>query len=270
MTVDDLFSPLQQLCEGVGNKILSLYKKKSLKIYKKKDATPVTEADFAAHDLIASFLSENYPFPVISEESSNNPRCLPTGTYWLIDPLDGTKNFIAGNDDFTVNIALIKNNSPCLGAVYLPTTGEFYYSDKQRGAFLFSGLGGKKKISVAKSSERNNLRIMVSRQYNNIYSKKIEKLLDSKVSFIKRGSSLKFCYIASGLADLYVRVSPTSVWDTAAGQCLVECAGGEVVTPAGASLLYDKEYLNPFFLASSKNIKNIGNIFNMHNFAEGN
>ena len=106
---------------------------------------------------------------------------------------------------------------------------------------------------------------MVSRKYKNIDGKKIEKLLNSKVSFIKRGSSLKFCYIASGLADLYIRDYPTSVWDTAAGQCLVECAGGVVSTYMGNSLLYDKEYLNPSFLAYSKNIKNINNIFNIYN-----
>ena len=138
MIVDDSFIQLQQLCELAGIRYLVYIKRNHLKFIK-EDTTPVTDADFIAHDLISSFLSKNYTYPIVSEESSNNPRCLPTGTYWLIDPLDGTKNFIDGNDDFTVNIVLINNKIPYLGVIYLPTTREFYYSDKQRGA-LFSKL----------------------------------------------------------------------------------------------------------------------------------
>ena len=241
MKESDILDALYLICKEAGKKILNFYEKKTLKVFTKDDNTPVTEADIAAHELIVQELKKISSLPIISEENSNNPPRLPSGSYWLIDPLDGTKNFIAKNTDFSINIALIKDKAPQLGCIYLPVFKEYYCGDKKNGAFLWDEFGNKKSIFVSPNKQPTKIKMLVSRHSK--LPTAIKKAIETRVEFIELGASRKFCHIACGKADIYIRVAPTSVWDTAAGQCIVEAAGG-LVTDAttGEALTYQDTY----------------------------
>ena len=212
----------------------------------KEDHSPVTEADLASNDLITSELRSLFPeIPIVSEEGEQES---PTNLFFLVDPLDGTKEFINGFPDFTVNIALIENHRPVLGVVHLPMTGETY-SGNHSGAQKSLG---DQSWPIEVSSRKRRLRIVTSRSH---LDKETEDFIEGfeNTDVIKAGSSVKFCLIAEGVAEMYPRFSRTMEWDTAAGQAVLEAAGGKVLnSKTGKELTYGKPgYENPGFVAVS-------------------
>ena len=251
-----LIDELIVISKEAGEAILSVYNS-DFDYQMKDDLSPLTEADKISHQIIYKRLTEITPdIPIISEEGSSIAFNIRSSwkQYWLIDPLDGTKEFLKRNGEFTVNIALIENNRPILGIIHIPITNETYWGSKKTGSFYTKGNKDAKKISVSKGI-KSYIRIMASRSHS---SDTLESLLKKieKYKIINRGSSLKFCLIASGYADVYPRFGPTSEWDTAAGEAIVTFAGGMVVTLENKLIKYNlkESYLNPSFIVSNNKI----------------
>jgi len=217
----------------------------------KDDVSPVTEADEAANALITDRLLALTPgVPVIAEESyaAGQPPPAPGQLYWLVDPLDGTKEFIAGRDEYTVNIALIEGGRPLLGVVQLPALDELYLGIVGQTAFRRQGAGQARPIR-ARKVPGEGATVLVSRSH---YDASTERLLAGVAVRETRaaGSSVKFCLIAAGEADIYPRLGRTMEWDTAAGHAVLIAAGGSVCTLDGAALGYGKPgLLNPALIA---------------------
>ena len=217
----------------------------------KKDHSPLTEADIASHDLIVKSLHHITPgIPILSEESADisfSTRASWTH-YWLVDPLDGTKEFIKQNGEFTVNIALIEEQVPILGVIVIPVTGVAYAAARNLGALRHDG-NSVKALNVRQPATKP-WRVAVSRSHINQTTKTfIRNLVSSEPVSI--GSSLKFCLLVEGQADIYPRFSPTSEWDTAAAQCIIEEAGGAITDVELKPLRYNTKnsFINPYFLA---------------------
>ena len=226
----------------------------------KDDGSPVTLADREAEAFIMMSLQAFMPdIPVIGEESvalGQIPKIASSEYFWLVDPLDGTKEFIAGNDEFTVNIALIKDNRTVLGVVYAPATGILYAGHGEGTAIRWSQDTDKDKSVRVRPAPDEGLTIVASRNHGN--DEKLNTLLESfKVKkLIQYGSSLKICAIAEGKADMYPRLGPTCEWDTAAAQAVLEAAGGVLTDMDGSSFTYGhkvRDFLNPEFVAASEN-----------------
>ena len=229
----------------------------------KSDGSPVTQADRSAEALIEKNLFEITPdIPIIGEEAAEAgklPDIDKVDYFWCVDPLDGTKEFISGSGDFTVNIALIHNKRPLLGVVYAPFTGEIFSGAVGEGAFmmredLVQGRDQKDKEISVRPLPAEGLTVMASKSHGN--SEKLDKFLESyKVAKLsKRGSSLKICQIACGKADIYPRMGPTCEWDTAAAHAVLLAAGGDIIDFNGKTLTYghqDRSFLNPEFIALS-------------------
>lgn len=249
-----------------GALIMEVYNSDDFQVNLKSDKTPLTLADRLAHDTIKSDLSKTF-IPVLSEEGRNIVYEERKGWeyFWIVDPLDGTKEFIKRNGEFTVNIALIHNRFPLLGVVYVPVSQELYFSFIPEGAYKVSGVIPTKEasfcydnlLSIAQqlpfTAKRNNLIIVESRSHTSDETLEYIECIKSKhpdAISISRGSSLKMCMIAEGNADLYPRLSLSSEWDTAAGQAIVEGAGFKVLTyETQERMSYNKEeLLNPWFL----------------------
>ena len=234
-----------------GAAILKVYESGDVKLTHKHDRSPVTEADRAAHQAIVEGLSALTPdWPVLSEESSHidfDERA-QWSRYWLVDPLDGTREFLSHNGEFTVNIALIDDHEPVLGVVYAPARQLLYYGIPGTGAFRAHADEPAAAI-VVKRHAATPLRVVGSRSHR---GESLDNLLShlGEHEMIPVGSSLKFCMIAEGSADLYPRLGPTSEWDTAAAHAVVLAAGGYVTTTAGLPLSYNHspDLLNPHFL----------------------
>ena len=217
----------------------------------KADQSPLTAADLASHQTLCEGLRQLTPdIPVLSEESAQIafserarwPR------YWLVDPLDGTKEFIKRNGEFTVNIALIEAHRAVLGLVLIPAQNRCYYASLSTGAYRQDGDGAPQKLSVTRPAA-HPLRVVGSRSHaGQALSDYVARL--GEHIFVPVGSALKFCLVAEGSADIYPRLGPTSEWDTAAAQCVVEAAGGQVITLDGEPLRYNQKnsLLNPHFL----------------------
>lgn len=241
-----------RIARRAGDAILAVYRS-DFAVEHKADRSPLTEADLAAHRVIAAGLAEIAPaLPVLSEE-----RLAPSfderrgwRRYWLVDPLDGTREFVKRNGEFTVNIALIEDGEPVLGVVFAPVLDELAHAVRGGGAMLERG-GESFALNVARRSGPP-LRVMGSRSHDD---GRLNGFLErvGAHELIALGSSLKFCRLAEGEADLYLRYGPTSEWDTAAGQCVLEEAGGAVTDLAGATLRYNQResLLNPEFVASA-------------------
>lgn len=218
----------------------------------KEDKSPLTAADLASHDYLMGALEALSPgYPVVSEECTDVVDAAPESreTYWLIDPLDGTREFVRRNGEFTVNIALIHRHRPVFGVVYAPALGITYFASEGCGAFRQQGDTEPMPIHVTATAARPP-RVVASRSHG---SPELELFLArlGRHERVAVGSSLKFCLVAEGRADIYPRMGPTSEWDTAAAQCVVEEAGGAVVDLDGLPLRYNAgpSILNPFFLA---------------------
>ncbi|XPV75568.1 MAG: 3'(2'),5'-bisphosphate nucleotidase CysQ [Desulfovibrio sp.] len=234
-----------------GRAILEIYSQAELAVEEKNDGSPLTKADLASHNVICQALEKLYPdTPVLSEESKAISADVRQGwgDYFLIDPLDGTKEFVNRNGEFTVNIALICNNRPVLGVVYAPVLDTFWYAAKGEGAFKRVGQEPSQQIHAPETDLSKTVKVVGSRSHA---SPKLLSFLEKfeKTEIIPMGSSLKLCCVADGSADMYPRMGLTSEWDIAAADIVVSEAGGEVVQFSGKPLEYNKtDLLNPFFI----------------------
>ncbi|MCW9025617.1 MAG: 3'(2'),5'-bisphosphate nucleotidase CysQ [Gammaproteobacteria bacterium] len=216
----------------------------------KSDCTPLTEADLAAHRVIEASLQALTPgIPILSEESRppSYPERSQWKRYWLIDPLDGTREFINRNGEFTVNIALIEGNEAVLGIVYAPVVGSLYYAAKGEGAFKKSCLDAPVRIKVRECCPEKVVIAGSRSHHGEEFKQFVANLPDCRI--IPMGSALKSCLVAEGKADIYARLGPTSEWDTAAAQIIVEEAGGLITDTHMRPLSYNTkdELLNPHF-----------------------
>jgi 3'(2'), 5'-bisphosphate nucleotidase len=227
----------------------------ALRLEHKADESPLTAADLAAHQIITAGLARLTPeWPVVSEEGAHLPYAERAHwrRFWLVDPLDGTREFLSGNGEYTVNIALIQDGAPLLGVVYVPATGLGYSGIVGVGAWRSRGSPETlEAIAVAgRGREATPLRVVGSRSHR---GQSLDRLLEriGPHEFVPMGSSLKFCVLAEGGADVYPRLGPTSGWDTAAGDAVLRGAGGRVLRLDGAPLDYNRGegWLNPDFVA---------------------
>jgi 3'(2'), 5'-bisphosphate nucleotidase len=249
---------LNPIMLAAGAEIMRIYAT-DFAVLTKDDASPVTEADQKAEAIILAGLKHIAPgIPVIAEEEAAAGRFPTTaGTFFLVDPLDGTKEFVSKNGEFTVNIALIEDGKPVLGAVYAPAIGKIWWGAVGHGAFMAEVVDGvigePRGISVR--TPESGLIAVGSRSHGGAETQ--EYLAAFTVTeFVAAGSSLKFCLIAEGLADIYPRMGRTMEWDTAAGDAVLRAAGGRVETLDGKTLKYGKrfqdndgDYANPHFVA---------------------
>lgn len=237
--------------EGVGAKAVGATQK--------PDGSPLTRADLQAHQIISTRLAALTPgVPVVSEEDSQSMAArLPTGDFWLIDPLDGTKEFLAQNGEFTVNIALVRDGKAVFGVVVAPVLGQAYWGGDGLGAFREMD-GRVQAIRVATPAAPGQpLRVLASKSHLNAETVEFIRQLGA-YELVQAGSSLKFCRLAEGAADVYPRLGPTCEWDTAAAQAIVEAAGGQMTQLDGAPLRYGKpDVLNPHFVASSAPLRDL-------------
>jgi 3'(2'), 5'-bisphosphate nucleotidase len=250
MNYQELLEPLVELATAAGDRILEVYVT-DFNVQSKGDESPLTQADLASHRTIVAGLRElTHDIPVLSEEGG-----MPAFAerrywhrYWLIDPLDGTKEFVNRNGEFTVNIALVVNGKPVLGVVHVPVQHTTYTGCEGHGADKRIGGGRPERIRVANRASLPP-RVVGSRSHRGA---SLDSFLERLGAFdmVPMGSSLKFCVVAEGGADVYPRLGPTSEWDTAAAQAVVEQAGGKVVTADGAALTYNQkeDILNPWFV----------------------
>ncbi|WP_341303999.1 3'(2'),5'-bisphosphate nucleotidase CysQ [Pseudomonas sp. TMP25] len=225
-------------------------------VNEKADASPVTAADMAAHHILNDGLLALAPdIPVLSEEAADIALSVRAQwqRWWLVDPLDGTKEFIAGSEEFTVNVALIENGRVVFGVVGIPASGQCYYGGAGLGAWCADAAGVSEAISV-RLVPQEAFTLVASRRHSSPAQEALlaglsERFGDLQLASV--GSSLKFCLLAEGNADCYPRLAPTSQWDTAAAQGVLEGAGGEVLTLQGEVLTYEarESLLNPYFLA---------------------
>ena len=251
-----------------GAKIMGVYTDPNadFEIEKKADNSPLTIADRKAHEVICGILSATN-IPVLSEEGKKLPfeSRKEWNELWIVDPLDGTKEFIKKNGEFTVNIAYVKNGTPEAGVIYIPVKEELYFGDCECGAFkvenissvsedeTFSSLADKA-VKLPLKEDRDKFVVVASRSHLSPETEEfIEKMkeLHNDIETVSKGSSLKLCLIAEGKADIYPRFAPTMEWDTAAGHAIIRAAGKEVYhTDEQTPLSYNKEdLLNPWFIA---------------------
>jgi len=236
-----------RIARDAGEKILEIYQR-DFDIVIKADSSPLTEADLAAHQIIAAGLAQLTPeIPVLSEEDANIDWSLRQTwkQFWLVDPLDGTKEFINKNGEFTVNIALIEAGKPVLAVVYAPVLDKLYFADREH-AYLTTA--EKANIRLQVKAPTDILKVVGSRSHPSPdLAEYLAKL--GQYEMVTVGSSLKFCLIAEGLADIYPRLGPTMEWDTGAGHCIAEKAGAIVCKLDGQALRYNQQesLLNPFF-----------------------
>ena len=239
------------IAREAGAVIAGIYRQPDPVVETKADNSPLTVADRAAHTCIVAGLKRLTPgMPVWSEESAEIPweTRRHWREFWLVDPLDGTKEFIGRNGEFTVNIALVRDHAPVLGVVHAPVTRRDYYGWLGGGAFRADDGGPGQHIRI-RSPAPAPVRVTGSRSHRDAAMNDLLRSIGPH-SFVAVGSSLKFCLVAEGAADLYPRFGATSAWDTAAGQAVVEAAGGQVRSLAGEVLRYNRApaVLNPSFV----------------------
>ena len=249
---EQLLESVCRIAREAGELIMPWFRAPDLQARRKSDRSQVTEADEAAERLILERLAELTPdIPVVAEESVAAGRVPKVGDlpFWLVDPLDGTREFIRRIPEFTVNIALIEQRRPVMGAVYLPASGELYAGRKGGGAFMEDS-GGRRKIAI-RPFPSTGITVTVSRTYG--AGRDIDRFLAryDVARQIDAGSSLKFCLIARGEADVYPRYGGSNEWDTAAGHAVLAAAGGSVrEIDDGPELRYGKaRFSNPWFIA---------------------
>ncbi|MEP2642580.1 3'(2'),5'-bisphosphate nucleotidase CysQ [Roseobacter sp.] len=260
MDYDKLVTVMRRLSIEAGARIMEIYEADDFDVKVKSDDSPVTAADEAADALISAGLRAAFPDVMLVTEEQSDTHSISGDTFLIVDPLDGTKEFIHRRGDFTVNIALVEGGVPTRGVVFAPAKGRMFYTDaagqsvEETGALAVDQVGPTQKISVS-DAQNDALMVVASKShrdqatddYINKYAVKDMK---------SAGSSLKFCLVATGEADLYPRVGRTMEWDTAAGHAVLSGAGGVVVrfddlTP----LMYGKDgYANPFFIAAAPSV----------------
>jgi 3'(2'), 5'-bisphosphate nucleotidase len=250
----NFLTEIHAIARVAAAKILEIYHSGDFGIEAKADHSPLTLADKAAHEIIVRALNTLTPdWPILSEESALLPfeQRAQWTRYWLVDPLDGTREFIQRNGEFTVNIALIEDHCPVLGVVFVPVSGVCYAAAQGVGAFKYSPNAPTQTLRV-RPSQPDHSTLVGSRSHSNTRTENFLTCLrqHTRISLTGMGSSLKLCLVAEAAADLYPRLGPTSEWDTAAAQCVVEQAGGQVTDLHLQPLRYNtKDTLrNPYFL----------------------
>ena len=239
-----------------GVEIIKIYKKKVTKKYK-SDNTPVTNADIKANDIICKGLKRHFPdISIVSEEQVKKGKAAKK--FWLVDPLDGTKEFLKGNGEFTVNIGLIENKKPVFGIIYMPTKNKLYFTKDKKSYFSkLSKKGQLTNIRKIRVKKRNKNIVILSRSHSLAKSEieKAKKIIFQRFNadkIIRSGSSIKLCYIAHGVANIYPRFGTTMEWDTAAGDAILRFAGGRIRTLDRKILRYGKRsFKNTSFIARS-------------------
>jgi len=249
---DRMIEAVKSIARLAGDQILSFYGQ-TIPVEKKSDDSPLTKADLAAHRVIVEGLRElDDSIPVLSEEAAEIPYDARQSwdQFWVVDPMDGTKEFIKQTGEFTVNIALVQQHAPVLGVIYVPAQERFYWALKDQGAFKQGNLESSLAIQV-RTVDEGNLGIVASRDHAGpMVTELLERFPAAQTQSM--GSSLKFCLVAEGQADIYLRDVPTMEWDTAAAQCIVEQAGGVVQDLDGKRLAYNKKELrNPSIITLS-------------------
>ena len=243
--MNNILESIHQIALDAGQVILEHYQS-GVEVMKKADDSPVTAADIAANTVIIEHLLKLTPdIPILSEESAHTDwqERQFWETFWLVDPLDGTKEFLKGNGEFTVNIALIKNGKPVLAVVYAPAQGKSWLGDGE-SAWVVND-AGRKQIKACSDTTPT---VVGSRSHPSPDMQEYLNTLDA-YKVVAVGSSLKFCLVAEGIAQIYPRLGPTMMWDTAAGQCIAESAGAKVTLLDGQALQYHREaLLNPYFV----------------------
>ncbi|NVK55941.1 MAG: 3'(2'),5'-bisphosphate nucleotidase CysQ [Alteromonadaceae bacterium] len=258
---DPLALQVLAIAKQAGDKIMEIYDR-DFAIYEKQDTSPLTEADLAAHNTIVAGLEAISTLPILSEESADISwdERKTWSKYWLVDPLDGTKEFIKKNGEFTVNIALIDAGKPVMGVVYAPVLKKAYIGIVGQGAWTETA-DGINAISAKPHQPGEVWKIVGSRSHQSPEIKNLLELLDGDTELVAMGSSLKLCLVAEGAAHLYPRLGPTSEWDTGAAHAVALAAGADVTIldaadPLNAdaeALTYNQEesVLNPYFLVSA-------------------
>jgi len=245
-----LLDDVAEAAREAGEAILTVVRR-GFEVEAKRDSSPVTEADRAAELIILAALARTAPgVPVIAEEEVEAGR-IPAhdDTYFLVDPLDGTKEFVRGGCDYTVNIGLIEGGAPTLGVVFAPATGRLHAGSVGDGAWVDEGSC---RLEIRTRARGENLTAVASKSHLNQATIDYLQQAAGGCGYVAIGSSLKFCIVAEGEADIYPRVSPTSEWDTAAGHAVLLAAGGLVDGPDGSALTYGKRaFLNRAFVATS-------------------
>ena len=258
-----LLPEVARIAREAGAAIMDVYAR-DFDVTKKADSSPLTIADMRSHEIIVKALHALTPeVPILSEEASEVPFEVRAkwARYWLVDPLDGTKEFVSRNGEFTVNIALIEDHAPVLGVVFVPVRDTTYMATREDGATRQIASEPSQWIQTA-APAATPLRIVGSRSHRDgtleDYLPRLEPY-----ELVAVGSSIKFCLVAEGSADLYPRFGPTSEWDTAAAQAIVEAAGGAVVTLDGQPLRYNTkaELLNPHFLVFGDKSRDWAGVF---------
>ncbi|MBC6443238.1 MAG: 3'(2'),5'-bisphosphate nucleotidase CysQ [Rhodobacteraceae bacterium] len=260
MNKEQIFTTIRVLAIEAGEKIMEIYEAEDFDVKLKSDKSPVTVADEIADAHISTALRTAFPdIPLVTEEQANTHN-LDEKTFFIVDPLDGTKEFIHLRGDFTVNIALVIDGNPAMGVVYAPAKGRLFITDsdgtshEELGGHRVDAVGQMKRISVSDPDE-NGLIVVASKSHLTDETKAyIDKY--NVADRVSAGSSLKFCLVATGEADLYPRVGRTMEWDTAAGQAVLQGAGGKVVRfDDHRPLTYGKPiFENPYFIACSPGV----------------
>lgn len=253
--LEETISVFRELCLE-GGQIAMHYYGNLEKVMIKADSSPLTDADLAIDEVIVSGLQRAFPeVPIITEERAvNHSTNHSTGRFFLVDPIDGTKEFINKSNEFTINIALIEDGVPVAGMVYAPALERLFWGAKDLGAFEEAANGSAKALAV-RDTNSDALIVVASRSHLNAETEAF--ITKNKVASVKNaGSSLKFCLIAAGEADIYPRFGPTMEWDIAAGHAVLAGAGGVVHTIDGGPISYGQEhYKSPFFIARTASAK---------------
>lgn len=263
-----MLASLVACTRAAGTAILKIYDTAatgvSCELDEKADGTgPLTQADLDAHQILCEGLSAiGGSIPVVSEEDpATHVLRRPTGRFWLIDPLDGTKEFIARTGEFTVNVALIEDGVPTLGIVFAPALNELFWGQAGNGAFKDDG-NQVARIQSAETLTPAALRVVASRSHLDDETRAFVSRVGAH-TLVQAGSSIKFCRVAEGAADLYPRFGPTCEWDVAAAQAILEAANGGITTADGARLLYGKpSLLNPAFVAWGSAARDLATLTN--------
>jgi 3'(2'), 5'-bisphosphate nucleotidase len=242
------------IAREAGKAIMEVYGT-DFEVNRKEDKSPLTLADMRAHRIIADSLRARYPdIPVLSEEGKEVPFEVRRNwdRFWLVDPLDGTKEFVKRNGEFTVNIALVEDRTPVVGIIHIPVTDRLFVGNVREGCWEISG-SERRRLEVAQTPALSApVRIVRSRSHP---TPGLDEFLSLIASYriVNRGSSIKFCAVAEGEADFYPRFGPTWEWDTAAGQAIVTAAGGVLLDLSGKPFVYNKQNLlnGPFIVSSS-------------------
>ena len=247
---------VKNIARSAGDEILEVYGTE-FSVDVKEDKSPLTEADRRANQVIVTALEESYPeIPIISEETKTTDYEVRRNweQFWLVDPLDGTKEFIKRNGEFTVNIALVRRGAPVMGVVFQPVGDRLFWAAEGEGAWSSeAGAAPERLLGGPHYLEKNNVTVVASRSH---LTQEVRDFVDNlraagkEVEFLSSGSSLKICLVAQGKADVYPRLGPTMEWDTGAAHAVALEAGRKVVAEeTGAPLLYNKEnLLNPYFI----------------------